>query len=172
MKRLLVFFILIALSFASPSLVSACTTTPEGRPSYTLADQVNAAPIILEGTVLAVSKDSYPFTATVQVQQYFKGSGPQEVIIGNFGSSAMCLTEVSVGDHLIFFASGEPDTGLRAFYMSAGAAVTSASTENIASLMQLLPQQAVENTPQTGGSLPASLLTTLVVLVFLVLGLF
>lgn len=168
MNRILIalVFVVTMLHVVSPAPVLACTTTPEGRPSYTLADKVSAAPIILEGTVTAVSEESHPFTATVAVLQYFKGSGPSEVTIGNFGHGAMCLTTVSVGDHLIFFAGGDPATGLRAFYMSAGAAVSPVNSESIAALRELLPQASV---PAAAAPSESLIRTTLKVMLGLVI---
>lgn len=111
----------------TPAPALACTTTPTGIPSWTFDQEVNRAPIILEGTVTEISGDwdRGQQVATVKVLRYFKGVGPEMVSISGFGTSAMCLTTVDVGDHWIFFAAGDPRTGLYASYISAGAAYTS-----------------------------------------------
>src|SRR5574341_191177 len=123
--------------------LAACTATPEGRPPETLADRVGRADVILEGIVTGVSSDPASQTASIQVLQYLKGGGPAEVAMSNFGSSAMCLAQVHVGDHFIFYATGDPAVGLRAYYSSAGQAVASPSDDRIAEIEALTGQSAV-----------------------------
>lgn len=109
--------LLLTVVVADPSLY-ACTPPVGGLPSYTVAERVAAAEIVLEGTVTAVEGDPFPQTATITVHQYIKGSGPETVTMSNFGPSGICLSEVSVGDHRLFYASGDPADDLRAFYLS------------------------------------------------------
>ena len=68
--------------------VCACTPPPGGLPDYTVADRTNAAEVVLEGTVLALTRESEYInvnTATVHVHQYFKGIGPAIATISGFG---------------------------------------------------------------------------------------
>jgi hypothetical protein len=114
----------------APKQARACTAPPGGVTSYTLADRVKAAQVVLEGTVTSVTNSGQ--TALIAVKQYFKGSGPATVTINGFGPSAACLVEVKAGDNLIFYASGDPKaTTLSAFYMSIGDATSPANPQTI-----------------------------------------
>lgn len=123
----------------------ACTPPVGGLPDYTLADRVGFAPIVLEGRVVAVDETSYPMTATIEVVQYFKGGGgPSTLTVNRFGSSSICLSMVYVGDHIILFAAGDPQSGqLEAFYASQFDAVTSASPENIQTVIDTVGQAPI-----------------------------
>jgi hypothetical protein len=129
--------VLICISICIAAQVqpgAACTATVTGNPPETLSFRVSQAGVILEGVVVAVRPDSFGETATIEVMQYLKGSGPAQVTMNNFGSSSMCLTSVKAGDHLIFYAAGDPAAGLRAYYSSAGQAVASPSAELISAI--------------------------------------
>jgi hypothetical protein len=152
-----------------PEQVYACTATPPGQPSYTLADKVSAAPIILEGTVMEVAATpSNPlYEATIAVRHYFKGSGPAVVTVGRFGNSSMCLIDVKKDDHYIFFVATNPDGRWNAFYMSAGAAINHVDTAPAIIALTGTP------TPPTGtDSASSSLAWTGVIGVIMVLILF
>ncbi len=112
--------------------VYACTPPPDGLPYYTVADRVRAAEVVLEGTVTDVITGTIPGdTATVEVHQYFKGTGPDTVTIRGFGPSSACLSTVYQNDRLIFYTRGNPHTELEANYLSQFDAVDPATPEVI-----------------------------------------
>ncbi|MBI5928513.1 MAG: hypothetical protein HY862_04350 [Chloroflexi bacterium] len=148
------FFRLIAVTFLLTGLLLlthstptayACTQPPGGLPNYTLEDRVGFAPIVLEGRVVEANSTVFPLTATIEVDQYFKGGGgPNTLTVSNFGDSSMCLSMVYVGDHIILFASGDPHSGqLTAFYASQFDAVASASPENIQTVIDTVGQPPI-----------------------------
>ncbi len=110
----------------------ACTPPLGGLPSYTIADHVQRAPVVLEGVVISIDATPYGETADVQVRQYFKGSGPAAVRISNLGPTSVCLSPVAIGDHNIFYVQGDPNSGLRAVYLSQFDAVATADPNTIA----------------------------------------
>jgi hypothetical protein len=101
---------------------------------YTVAERTNAAEVVLEGTVIAVTDPHYG-TATINVHRYFKGIGPAVVTVSDLGTTAMCLSPVWVGDRRIFYTTGDPISGLRAHYLSASDAVDPADAEIIAEII-------------------------------------
>ncbi len=122
--------IILIFVMPAPSAL-ACSPPPGGFPPYTVADRVNAAGVVLEGTVVALTDDFAVYTATVAVDQYFKESGPDIVTIAQFGFTSLCLSEVSVGQKWVFYATGDPATGLTAHYLSAHDAIDPATPEVI-----------------------------------------
>ncbi len=70
--------------------------------------------------------------ADVQVRRYFKGNGPATVKISHLGPTTVCLSPVTVGDHKIFYAQGDPNSGLIAAYLSQFDAVAPAGPDTIA----------------------------------------
>jgi hypothetical protein len=129
---------------------AACTPTVVGNPPETLDYRISRADVILEGVVTALSQSSFDETATIEVVQYLKGSGPAQVTMSNFGSSAVCLASVQARDHLIFYAAGDPAAGLRAYYSSAGQAIASPSDDLIAQITALTGQSPVVLQSATG----------------------
>jgi hypothetical protein len=132
----------------APAPAYACTPPPGGLPRLTPADRTNRAQVVLEGTVSATSNTELtgapvPDTATVDVVQYLKGSGPAQVTITGFGPSSLCRSEVQVGNRLIFYASGDPAQGLQAFYASQFDAVARPSPQVIAEITTAAGQQPV-----------------------------
>jgi hypothetical protein len=127
--------LLSALS-AAPAL--ACTQPPGGTPHYTIAQHVRAADVVLKGTITQVTSANYNYTATVQVQEYFKAGGPASVTITNFGTGADCRAVVKQGDTWIFFANGDPNAELNASYLSAGDAIATPSADTIAQIFAAL----------------------------------
>src|SRR5262245_28331036 len=127
--------IAVALSALGMAPALACTQPPGGVPHYTIAQHVKAADVVLEGTITQVTSANFNYTATVQVQQYFKGSGPATVTIGNFGTGADCRAFVKVGDTWIFFANGDPHVGLNASYLSEGDAIARPDADTIAQVI-------------------------------------
>jgi len=128
--------LLSALS-AAPAL--ACTLPPGGLPHYTIAQRVRAADVVLRGTITQVTVENFQnYTATIAVQQYYKGSGPATVTIANFGTGADCHSAVHVGDDWIFFAKGDPSALMQANYLSQFDAVTSPTADTIAEILAAL----------------------------------
>ena len=129
--------ITLTLAVPAPSAL-ACTPPPGGLPPYTVADRVNAAEVVLEGTIVALTDENDHFaikTATIAVDRYFKQIGPVIVTITRFGPSSLCLSEVAVGQRWIFYATGDPATGLTAHYLSQFDAIDSATPEVIAQVI-------------------------------------
>lgn len=174
MRALLILAIVLFVCF-TPGQALACTPPPGGLPKLTTADRTRLAPLVLEGTVTAIA-GSYPIVATIDVVQYLKGNGPATVTISGFGSSSVCLSEVSAGQRLIFYASGDPNSGLQAFYASQFDAVAQPDPQTIAEILAAAgdppPQPTVARPatlPNTGGSerlswQPVALLTILLAL--------
>lgn len=137
----------VALFFANPPAPTcACTPPPGSLPDYTVADRTNAAEVVLEGTVIALTDaDYYPIMkATVKVHQYFKGgSGPVIVTITGFGPSSLCLSWVNVGERWVFYATGNPSSGLEAHYLSQFDAVDPADPQTIAEVIAAVGQDPV-----------------------------
>lgn len=147
----------------------ACTPPPGGLPDYSASDRAEAAEIVLEGTVLEIEHDlnqpsQLSQAVTVEVEQYLKGRGPRVVAIRGFGSTAVCLTPVEVGEHKIFYATGDPGMELHAHYLSQFDAAESASPETLAEIRTVVnqdPYHPAEVTPTTpapeaGSQAPAS----------------
>ncbi|MGQ0603767.1 MAG: hypothetical protein ACT4QE_18965 [Anaerolineales bacterium] len=118
--RSIVFVLLAIALFAAPATVHACTPPPGGLPAYTATDRTIAAPIVLEGTVIAVQFDPVTSTniALIEVKRYFKGIGPQYLSVNRFGDSSMCLSWVNPTDTRIFYIEGDEASGYSAFYLS------------------------------------------------------
>lgn len=133
--------ILLLAFFAPVQPAYACTQPPGGLQPHTVAERVAAADVVLEGTVTAKNQELYPIVATITVHQYIKGSGPETVTISNFGDSSICLSYVSVGDQRLFYATGDPATGLRAFYLSQFDAVAPADPQTIGEAMAAAGQE-------------------------------
>ncbi len=137
----------------------ACTPPAGGLPKFTVADRTEAAEIVLEGTVASLTDEDI-ISATVDVQQYFKGQGPATVDISGFGPSSLCLSRVGTGDRLIFYARGDPSNGLSAHYLSQFDAVDRADAQTIAEVIaavgqaQITPVDATSEAllPRTGDS--------------------
>lgn len=130
--------IFVMASLATPAY--ACTPPPGGPLYFSPAERALAAEVVLEGTIIAVVVDTSTMLeiATVEVHRYFKADGPETVTIAPFGPSSLCLTPVSVGQRLIFYAKGDPATGLEAQYLSAGDAVSPATPEVIGEIIAAL----------------------------------
>lgn len=135
----LILLLNMILMLATPPLsVMACTPPAGGLPPYAVADRTNAAEVVVEGTIIALT-DAGNYgaikTATVEVQRYFKGNGPAVVNIARFGPGSLCLSQVSIGQHWIFYTTGDPKTGLTAHYLSQFDAVDPATPDNVAQVI-------------------------------------
>ncbi len=135
----IIFIILRSLSQSNVSPIYACTPTPEGKPPPTVADRVRSADVVLIGTVTTVTETGEP-SATVQVEQYFKGAdtGIEQVEILGFGGSWVCRRYVEVGDRFIFYALQYGDGTLHAHWLTAGDAVASPTNALIAEITTAL----------------------------------
>jgi len=139
----------------------ACTPPPGGPQHFTTAEHVQAAPVVLEGVVSYTSFVNFYVSATVQVVQYIKGTGPASVEIANFGDSSVCLSSVRDGDHLIFLASGDPSSGqLDAFYLSQFDAVLPADADTLGEAMVAAGQDPVVIAPLDSVLTQAAMSTT------------
>jgi hypothetical protein len=131
--------IALLLSALSAASALACTPPPGGLPVFTIAQRVQAADVVLEGTVTQMAAINFQDdTATIAVQRYFKGSGPASVTITNFGPGALCRSSVQVGEHWIFFAKGDPSALMSASYLSQFDAIAAPSTSTIAQILAAL----------------------------------
>lgn len=121
----------------NPDAAFACTLPPGGIPKYSVAEHVTKAQIVLEGAVNTITAENgFNEIATVTVKQYFKGGGPATLQINNFGSSAACLGTVKAGGNYIFYATGNPDSGLvSAYYFSAGVATGTPDPQTLAEIL-------------------------------------
>ncbi len=117
-------------------------------PHITTAERTNAAEIVLEGTVVdgtnQQGKPEYPLLVVkVQVQQYLKGGGPAVITIDGFGQGSLCLAEARIGDHLIFYATGDPREQLHAHYVSQFDAVQRVDAATIAEISAAAQQTPI-----------------------------
>lgn len=93
--------IALVLCLLSVASALACTPPPGGLPIIPIAQRVQAADVVLEGTVTQMSATNFQDdTATISVLRYFKGSGPITVTITGFGLGALCRSFVQAGDRL------------------------------------------------------------------------
>ena len=148
--RLIVAALIVgAVGLAPPAPAFACTPPPGGLPYYSVADHVKAAPIVLEGVVIATIGPyypDYPEVANVQVVQYLKGNGPSVIVISGFGPSSVCLSSVGLGQHLIFYVRGD-ENGYYAFHLSQFDAVAPADSQTIAEAAAASGQQPIFISP-------------------------
>jgi hypothetical protein len=155
MRLLLGLLIAGLIVVGRPASALACTPPPGGLPDLTAADRARAAEVVLEGTIAAVSGE-YPVVATVDVARYLKGSGPSRVTISGFGQTSVCLSPVDAGQRWIFYASGDPQAGLKAFYASQFDAVAAPDPQTIAEIEAALAGPAPQPTVVRPGALPAT----------------
>ncbi|HEY1013180.1 MAG TPA: hypothetical protein VGE07_10785, partial [Herpetosiphonaceae bacterium] len=146
-----------------PAAALACTPPPGGPVVHTVAERVEAAQVVLEGTVTAVTEigSRFNLVASVDVHRYFKETGGAQVRISNFGESAACRSPVRVGDRWIIFALPTPGGygDFAAFYLDPHGALLPATEANIREVEAALgvpPAPA----PPPGGTLPRELPAT------------
>ena len=110
----------------------ACTEPVGGHPSFSVAYRATHAGLVIMGTVITFTDDGFEGTVTIQVDSYLKGSGPAQLTIANFGTSALCLSQTPQSGTHLFFASGDTESGtVYARYFGAGDAVVPATAANI-----------------------------------------
>src|SRR5207253_1938522 len=147
--------LLLSALWAATAL--ACTQPPGGHPVYTIAQHVRAAGVVLEGTITQVTVENFQnFTATIAVQQYFKGSGPATVTITNFGTGADCRSVVKQSDTWIFFANGDPNAELSASYLSVGDAIAAPDADTIAQIIAAVNSRPRAYLPLLAGGATSS----------------
>ena len=129
--------LLLSMLWVAPVL--ACTPPPGGLPVITIAQRVQAADVVLRGTITQVAVENFQdYTATIAVQSYYKGSGSATVTIANFGTGADCRSAVQVGGDWIFFAKGDPNGLMQANYLSQFDAITTPTADAIAQILAAL----------------------------------
>jgi hypothetical protein len=144
--RFLLLCLLIGTMFGwQPSPIYACEPlSPEQAAQATHTRRTEAADMVLEGTITDTAGGSAPHTATVEVDVYYKGSGPAEVTITGFGEGPDCLSPVAEGEHLIFYANGDPAGTLNAYYLVGLDAVTIPGTDVVAEIEAAAGQEPIE----------------------------
>ena len=111
----------------------ACRPAPGSKRS-TLAQKISAAPIVFQGVVTKVERD----TLTIQVSEYFKknGSKPTVVILKGFNRIS-CQDVISKpGKRFLFFASVENESW-NAVYDGAYGSVRPWNAETVNELKEL-----------------------------------
>lgn len=142
MHRWLLLIIMLVLLARGVPTALACTLPAGGLPPYSLSDHIDLAGVILVGNITAIEGMQTDHTAVIEVEQYLKGDGPATIRVSGFGDSAMCRQSVSVGRRMIFFAGGDPQTGLLyAAYFSMGSAAFGASDQTIANITAITGTQ-------------------------------
>lgn len=137
--------LIVCLATATALPANACTPPPGGVPIYSVTEHVQASDVAFEGTVVSFAGEPFHYdgVATLRVTRYFKGHGPLFVSVTGYGSTALCLSTVFVGDHAIFYAQGDPFDRLRALYLSQGDALTTVTPETVAEAIAAAGQAPV-----------------------------
>jgi hypothetical protein len=126
-----------------PALACSGVTTTADKPSN-VTNRTKAAPIVLEGEVLFVTNGKFPPIASIKVAQYFKGNGPEVVLIDNFGEGlGDCKSKVTIGEKLVIYAKGDPKEILNANYFTQYDATDPINPQNIADVIAASGQQPV-----------------------------
>ncbi len=128
---------------------SACTLQPpvEGEPIPTaeaLESRIQKIPVIFEGTVTAISEDRE--RTTIKVSRYFKGDGPGSVTVLGFGWGTDCLPVTRVGQHAIFYTTGNPKEQLSIHSWGSTEAVNQEKVDAIIKVVGHAPVLAPDET--------------------------
>jgi hypothetical protein len=112
-----------------PRRALACTPPPGGLPVISIAERTQAAELVIEGQVIGLADaNGIPGSvATLQVRQYLKGSGPDQLIASGFGPQSLCLSELQLNDVRVVYLVNDGAGGLRALYLSQFDAVAPAT---------------------------------------------
>lgn len=137
-------FLLIGL-FAlvqSPQPAYACTATSATNPGppprqFTIQEQVDLAPIIIEGTVVDTGPGNF---ATIEIHRYFKDSGPAMLTGVRFGDGALCQAPLLPGGPMIIFLSEWSPGDYSAYYFN-GVATLPATEDTIQQIISSTGQQ-------------------------------
>jgi len=147
--RLSILPILIPLAIgAFPAPAFACTPPPGGNPHFSVVEHVDASAIVVEGVVTAVIGEYFFNTATIQVVQYIKGSGPAFLIVNGYGSGSVCLTEVFTGMHALFYVTIDQSSNLHAMQLSQFDVADSADHQNITAAVAAAGQAPIFIMPE------------------------
>lgn len=118
---------LAGILLSRPTQVYACTPPlPPWPPELTARDYVQHADYIFVGQVISTSAPVGQFSpfysATIQISTTLKGTiSSTEVIVGDFGTSALCKTDIAPGpNNLIFFVRGSSEAQLNIVYRLSG----------------------------------------------------
>jgi hypothetical protein len=138
--------VLAALFAPAPRRALACTPPPGGLPTFSLAERTQAADIVVEGEVIALGDAAgIPgATATIQVRQYLKGAGPEQLTVTGYGPTSLCLSELFAGDVRVFYIVNDGAGGLRALYLSQFDAAAPATAFLISQVSTAAAAQAPE----------------------------
>jgi hypothetical protein len=94
--------LLITFSVVSTRPTLACKAEAGSKPA-TLAQRVNTAPYIFDGTVTKVTGHML----TIKVDRYFKGFGSKIVQLTGFNQSSCDEFITKTGEHYLFFAEAK-----------------------------------------------------------------
>lgn len=127
--------------------VNACSTAyPPGVPSPTppnIADRTKAATIVLEGMITKVNlRASNQNDAVLEVYRYFKGSGPKIVKLIGFGPAGSC-NYVPSFERSVFYATGDPNIELTAFFLVNGRAAEPIDPKTISEVIAITGQNPI-----------------------------
>lgn len=141
---IVIFAIFTPFWLSNTSQAYACTPPPGGHTFYSLEERVNQAPIILQGHVIGDYFDNSTRRriAIIEVDAYFKGSGPSIISVGGYGDPQECLSYVPNGNYILF-VSRQRDGGLWANYGSVNDAYVAATDQNRASVIEYTRRQPV-----------------------------
>ena len=98
-KRFLVRWLIVCvgtLLWFQPTISAACSV--EIMPGFvplTFEEQIERSSVIVEGTIIGISRDKT--TATIQVSRYLKGSGADQINVHGF-TDGMCGPTAIMGD--------------------------------------------------------------------------
>lgn len=136
--------IFIVFGFTSMQSALACSPAPDSRPS-SIAEKVQSATYVFEGVVKAINSPE----VTIQVEQYFKGNGFDEVKMTEFNTHS-CSNYLTVGQHAIFFGEGDINTVLSAVYDGAFGTIRQTSPETFDEIVATLAATNCMATYQEG----------------------
>jgi len=122
-KFLFAFTLLGCVELTLTSAAIACSPAPDSRPA-SITKKVQSAPYVFEGIVKSVN----PPEAIIQIEQYFKGNGPNEVKMTGFNQDS-CSDFLTEGQRAIFFGEGDINAGLSAVYDGAFGSIRQATPD-------------------------------------------
>ena len=117
------YFVFVLLGFILIQPAIACPPSLDAQPA-SIAEKVQAATYVFQGSVKEVNESD----VTIQVDQYFKGNGFNEVKINGFNQHS-CSDFLTVGQSAVFFAEGDINTTLSAVYDGAFGSIRQISTQ-------------------------------------------
>ena len=127
-----VWWMLLFLLAWSGTPVHACTSTPQPTdlppgvtpaptPTY-FQNKLDLTPVVLSGTIINTgTEDNYPYDyVVVEVDTYFKGTGPRYVYLHGINESSMCWPWVGETGHeaIFYIRSQSPNALMQALWPS------------------------------------------------------